>query len=82
MYGIKTPQQDFALKMQGGLMREGGGGAYLRDTTVYKSQFDSLVWSSLAPITLLSTTLLCTQLTNTKHICVSGGKMAQDVGMV
>ena len=26
MYGIKTPQQDFALKMQGGLMREGGGG--------------------------------------------------------
>ena len=27
-------------------------------------------------------TLLCTQLTNTKHICVSGGKMEQDVGMV
>ena len=26
MCGIKTPQQDFALKMQGGLMREGGGG--------------------------------------------------------
>ena len=25
MCGIKTPQQDFALKMQGGLMREGGG---------------------------------------------------------
>ena len=24
----------------------------------------------------------CTQLTNTKHICVSGGKTAQDVGMV
>ena len=23
-----------------------------------------------------------TQLTNTNHICVSGGKMAQDVGMV
>ena len=34
------------------------------------------------PITLPSTTLLCTQLTNTKHICVSSGKMAQDVGMV
>jgi len=34
------------------------------------------------PTTLPSTTLLCTQLTNTKHICVSGGKMAQDVGMV
>ena len=33
MRGIKIPQQDFALKMQGGggLMREGG--AYLRDTT-------------------------------------------------
>ena len=24
MHGIKTPQQDFALKMQGGLMRDGG----------------------------------------------------------
>ena len=27
MSGIKTPQQDFALKLQ-------GGGAYLRDTTI------------------------------------------------
>ena len=35
MRGIKIPLQDIALKMQGGLMREGGGGAYLRDTTVY-----------------------------------------------
>ena len=26
MHGIKIPQQDFALKMQGGLMRKGGGG--------------------------------------------------------
>ena len=34
MRGIKIPQQEFALKMQGGLMREGGGGAYLWDTTV------------------------------------------------
>ena len=25
MRGIKIPQQEFALKMQGGLMREGGG---------------------------------------------------------
>ena len=24
----------------------------------------------------------CTQLTNTKHICVSGSKMTQDIGMV
>ena len=32
MSGIKIPQQEFALKMQGGLMREGG--VYLRDTTV------------------------------------------------
>ena len=32
MRGIKIPLQDFALKIQGGLMREGG--AYLRDTTV------------------------------------------------
>ena len=24
MHGIKIPQQDFALKMQGGLMRKGG----------------------------------------------------------
>ena len=32
MRGIKIPQQDFALKRQGGLMREGG--VYLRDTTV------------------------------------------------
>ena len=34
MRGIKIPQQDFALKMLGGLMREGGGRAYLQDTTV------------------------------------------------
>ena len=34
------------------------------------------------PTPLPSTTLLCTQLTNTKHICISGGKMAQGVGMV
>ena len=35
MSGIKIPQQDFALKMQGGrgLMCEGG--AYLQDTMVY-----------------------------------------------
>ena len=33
MCEIKIPLQDFALKMQGGLMREGGG-AYMRDTTV------------------------------------------------
>ena len=26
MRGIKIPQQDFVLKMPGGLMREGGGG--------------------------------------------------------
>ena len=29
MRGIKIPQQDFALKTQGG-----GGGVYLQDTTV------------------------------------------------
>ena len=28
MRGIKIPQQDFALKMQGGLMREGRGGGW------------------------------------------------------
>ena len=32
MRGIKIPQYEFAPKMQGGLMHEGG--AYLRDTTV------------------------------------------------
>ena len=32
MHRIKIPQQVFALKTQGGLMRRGG--AYLRDTTV------------------------------------------------
>ena len=35
MCGIKLLQQDFVLKMQGGLMHDGrGGGAYLQDTTV------------------------------------------------
>ena len=35
------------------------------------------------PSTMLSATpLLCTQLTNTKCICVGGGKLVQDVGMV
>ena len=32
MRGIKIPQQDFALKMQGGLCARGGG---VRDTTNY-----------------------------------------------
>ena len=33
--------------------------------------------------TVFHNSILCTQLTNTKHnICVSGGEMAQDVGMV
>ena len=36
MRGIKIPLHDFALKMQGGLMREGG--AYLRDTMVRTSR--------------------------------------------
>ena len=37
MRGMKIPpRQDFALKMQEGLMHEGGG-AYLRDTTVVVS---------------------------------------------
>ena len=35
MCGMKIPPQDFALKMQGGLMQ---GGAYLRDTTVLDSR--------------------------------------------
>ena len=41
--GIKIPQQDFVLKMQGGgVMREGvRGGAYLQDTTVQKSGLGS-----------------------------------------
>ena len=38
MRGIKIPQQDFTLKMQGGLMRKGG--VYLRDTMV------QVYWSS------------------------------------
>ena len=29
MRGIKIPQLEFALKMQGGLMREGGGGVFV-----------------------------------------------------
>ena len=38
MRGIKIPPQDLALKMHGGLMHEGGGGgAYLRDTTILVS---------------------------------------------
>ena len=28
MHRIKIPQQDFVLKMQRGLMREGGGGVF------------------------------------------------------
>ena len=36
MRGIKIPQYEFALKLQGGLMREGG--AYLRDTTVIRNR--------------------------------------------
>ena len=28
LHGIKIPQYELALKMQGGLMREGGGGVF------------------------------------------------------
>ena len=35
MRGIKIPQQDFALKRQGGLMREGGGGGRICGTLRY-----------------------------------------------
>ena len=36
MCGIKIPQQDFALKCrEGGGLCVRGGGAYMRDTTVY-----------------------------------------------
>ena len=45
MGGIKIPQQDFALKMQG---EGGGGGAYLRDSTVYctvSSEFVGVIMS-------------------------------------
>ena len=41
MRGIKIPQQVFALKMPGGLMREGGA-AYLRDTTVYNASLNTI----------------------------------------
>ena len=43
MRGIKIPQQDFVLKMQGAYAwwwwggGGGGGGVYLRDTTVIDS---------------------------------------------
>ena len=37
MRGIKIPQQDFALKRQGGLMREGVVGRICGDTTVTHS---------------------------------------------
>ena len=43
MCGIKVPQQEFVLKMQGGAYARGGGGAYLRDTTVFQSTEATLV---------------------------------------
>ena len=49
MRGIKIPQQYFALKRQGGLMREGGG-AYLRDTTVHVGRSSDIVMSKTLPI--------------------------------
>ena len=54
MRRIKIPQQDFELKMPGGLMCEGG--AYLRDTTVFLSptgiQKQSENFTNLAYLTL------------------------------
>ena len=43
MRGIKIPQYEFALKMQGGLMCEGGG-AYLQDTTVCVSNMEDVTY--------------------------------------
>ena len=49
MRGIKIPQYEFALKMQG-LMREGG--AYLWDTTVYTRSFQRVKLKYLStPVT-------------------------------
>ena len=38
MCGIKIPQYEFALKMQGGGGAYARGGAYLRDTTVHSTK--------------------------------------------
>ena len=47
MYGIKIPQQDFALKMQGVLMREGVGGHICRTPRYIASPSYSLLVSVL-----------------------------------
>ena len=49
MRGIKTPQYEFALKMQGGLMREGGR---ICGTLRYKT-FDSACRSQVGIISKL-----------------------------
>ena len=41
MHGIKIPQYEFALKMQGGLCARG---AYLRDTTVCVSNMEDVTY--------------------------------------
>ena len=38
MHGIKIPQQEFVLKMQGGGGAYVRGVAYLQDTTVYHTE--------------------------------------------
>ena len=54
MHGIKIPQQDFGLKMQGGeLMREGGG-AYLLDLFLVKLTEHSLLCILFLHFTVLT----------------------------
>ena len=70
MYVMKIPPHDFLLKMQGGLMREGG--TYLWDTTVLlityctscapKWGFISSIWNCDHMMKMLYYTIHCKQL--------------------
>ena len=63
MCGIKMPQQDFVLKTQGGLMREGGGGC-ICGTLRY---IITIILTNVRNL-LISTVNPCTSNLENKHV--------------
>ena len=65
MYGIKKPQQDFALKMQGALCaRGGGGGGIFCGTLQYIQLCKLMTTNSGGSLTQLVLTQLSDKYTN------------------
>ena len=69
MCGMKIPQQDFVLKMQGRLMREGWGGGHICVTLLYL-QIPHLLRQNCLQVTFNSPIVF----NSTLNLCAGGAK--------